>query len=249
MKTIQGGGRFFYPLEEKVGFLSKEESHHLLKVLRAKKGDFIKVINGRGKEFLAKIVDIERCKGEKLAKIELVKTLREATERKPKITALIPALKGDRTEFLVEKATELGIDKIIVFTSDYSVVKPKKGLFNRLSKKILSATKQCGRLFIPEVLEELVTLSSFLKNRKVVGVVGSFEGKEDAIFEFKNKNLEEFFVLVGPEGGFSQEEENLITQSGFTRLRLGQNILRSETAGVVLMGLVCWFFSFLEGST
>ena len=135
---IQGGNRFFFAFEEETGFLSEEESHHLIKVLRKKTGEKIKLINGKGKEYEGKILEIAK-KGKSLkVKVKLLKLLREEEFPSKKIVALIPVLKGDKTEFLVEKGTELGISVFIPFQSDYSAVKSSSRLESVLKKRLLT---------------------------------------------------------------------------------------------------------------
>jgi 16S rRNA (uracil1498-N3)-methyltransferase len=240
---VQGGNRFFFTFEEEEGFLSLEETHHLVRVLRKKEGEKILLINGKGKEFEGEILFILKKGKELQARVKILKVLREEVPSSFKITALIPILKGDKTEFLVEKGTELGISKFIPFYSEFSVAKPGEKLYRRLKAKAISALKQSGRLFLPEIVPPL-SLQEFLSsyNQQIPGFVGmskasfSVESVIKKIFSFQ-----EIFLISGPEGGFSKKEEELLLERGFIPLRMSPHILRAETASIALMSI----FSFL----
>lgn len=237
---IQGGNRFFFTFE-KEGFLPDEESHHLIRVLRKKVGEKIKLIDGKGNEYEGKIVEIIK-KGRKLrARIKLVKLLRKENPPYKKIVAFIPLLKGDKTEFLVEKGTELGINEFIPFQSDYSVAKPSPKLEERLKAKAINALKQSGRLYFPEIkspiiLKKFLSINQFPSSLKLVA-----QPKEgiflDKLME-KITNSKEIVLISGPEGGFSKEEENLLKEIGFISVPLSPYILKAETASLSLMSLI-----------
>lgn len=252
---IQGGNRFFFTFE-KEGFLSEEESHHLIRVLRKKEGERVKLIDGKGNEYEGEIVEILK-KGKKLkAKVKLIKLLRKEKPSPVKIIALIPLLKGDKTEFLVEKGTELGINEFITFRSDYSVVKPFSKLEERLKKKAINALKQSGRLYLPEIkspviLKEFLSENSFSSALKLVALPK--EGISlDELLE-KLVNFKEIILVSGPEGGFSKEEEKLLKEKNFLPILLSPYILKAETASLSLMSFISiiinlWLIKRLEKS-
>ncbi|PMP65656.1 MAG: hypothetical protein C0190_06505 [Thermodesulfobacterium geofontis] len=237
---IQGGNRFFFTFE-KEGFLSEEESHHLIRVLRKKEGDKIKLIDGKGNEYEGKIVEILK-KGKKLkAKVKLIKLLRKEKPLPIKIVALIPLLKGNKTEFLVEKGTELGISEFIPFQSDYCIAKPSHKLEERLKTKAINALKQSGRLYLPEIkpsviLKEFLCENPFSLSLKLVALP---EGGIliDELLE-KLVNFREIILLSGPEGGFSKEEEKILKEKKFIPILLSPYILKAETASLSLMSFI-----------
>ncbi|MDF2954067.1 MAG: 16S rRNA U1498 N3-methylase RsmE [Thermodesulfobacterium sp.] len=238
---IQGGNRFFFAFEEETGFLSEEESHHLIKVLRKKTGEKIKLINGKGKEYEGEILEIAK-KGKSLkVKVKLLKLLREEKFPSKKIVALIPVLKGDKTEFLVEKGTELGISVFIPFQSDYSAVKYSSRLKERLKKKAINALKQSGRLYLPEIkppvnLKEFLAQDTFPSSFKIIALPEegvSLKNLLKGIF-----NSEEIVLISGPEGGFSEEEKKLLKEKSFLSFNLSPYILRAETASLSLMSFI-----------
>ncbi|MCD6489267.1 MAG: 16S rRNA (uracil(1498)-N(3))-methyltransferase [Thermodesulfobacterium sp.] len=238
---IQGGNRFFFTFEEKTGFLSEEESHHLINVLRKKIGEKVKLINGKGKEYEGEILEIAK-KGKFLkVKVKLLKLLREEEIPSKKIVALIPILKGDKTEFLIEKGTELGISEFIPFWSDYSVVKTSSKLNERLKRKVINALKQSGRLYLPEIktpinLKEFLAQDPFSSFLKIVALPEeeiSLKNLLKEIIEFK-----EIVLISGPEGGFSEEEKKLLKEKKFLPFNLSPYILRAETASLSLMSFI-----------
>ncbi len=238
---IQAGNRFFFNFEGSYGLLSEEESHHLLRVLRKKEGEKIRLINGKGEEYEGEIVSIIKKGKSVKAEVRLLRLLRKEKPLPKKIIALIPILKGDKTEFLVEKGTELGITEFIPFQSDYSVVKPSSKLKNRLRVKAINALKQSGRLYLPEI-KPCVILRDFLSANPFPNAFKIIALPEKGInFEtfFKGMvNSKEIVFISGPEGGFSKDEEKLLKDKGFFPLFLSPYILRAETAGFSLMSII-----------
>ncbi|NPA48557.1 MAG: 16S rRNA (uracil(1498)-N(3))-methyltransferase [Thermodesulfobacteria bacterium] len=217
--------------------LSREESHHLREVLRLKEGAAVKLLDLQGREFLGRV--------EKLGREVLVRPeelLRAATPPDFEVSALIPLLKKENLAFLVEKATELGITRIIPYSSSRTIVKPKKNLREKLERRALQSLKQCGRLwpleiFDPLSLEEAAQIEAELK---VVAYEGEKKTPLKPLFEnFSGKSL---LLASGPEGGFSQEEIDLLKEKGFLRASLGPLILRAETAAFYLMCTAHLFF-------
>jgi len=238
---LQAGNRFFFTFEGKIGFLSEEESHHLIRVLRKKEGEKIKLINGMGVEYEGEIIEIVK-KGKTLkAKVKILKLLRKENLPSKKIIALIPLLKGDKTEFLIEKGTELGITKFIPFQSDYTVVKPSSKLKKRLKIKAINALKQSGRLYLPEInspvnLKVFLSENPFSSSFKIVALPGGELYSKD----LANKvfNSKEIVLISGPEGGFSKDEENLLKNQGFISFSISPYILKAETASLSLMSFI-----------
>ncbi|WP_028843071.1 RsmE family RNA methyltransferase [Thermodesulfobacterium thermophilum] len=245
--NLQGGNRFFFEFSGEEGFLSEEESFHLIKVLRKKQGDKLFLIDGQGKEFEAKIEEILKDGKNFKAKVKILKLLREEKPRIPKIIGILPILKGEKTEWLVEKGTELGIDIFIPFYSSFSVAKPSKNLIPRLINKAKQALKQSGRLFMPEILAP-VELKTFLEDfpwkesLKLLGGLGACLKVEELRLKFKKNNTVVF--ITGPEGGFEKTEEELLSKVGFLSLSLAPYVLKAETAFLGLASVI----SFLSTS-
>ncbi len=239
MPHFKAGNRFFF--DPSTNLLPPEETHHLVRVLRHKPGDLILVIDGLGQEFKARIEAVERTKQGEQARVEILELTRKDLPPRIKITALIPILKGDLTEFLVEKGTELGIWRFIPFFSKYTVVKPKKNLTQRLRAKAISALKQSGRLILPEV-GNTADLKTLIENIPAdsLKIIAHPQGElslESLLSLFRKEDLFEVYLISGPEGGFSEDELSLVFEAGFKSLCLSPYILRAETASLALMSI------------
>ncbi len=207
-------------------FFDKEESKHIIKVLRKKDGDILHVTNGLGFLFTTKITLASDAK----CTVEIIKI--EQTE-KPNYTlhlAVAPTKMNDRYEWFLEKATEIGINEITPIICDHSERKIIKT--DRFDKIILAALKQSNQLFLPK-LNEPMTYSEFIKQE--------FEGQKFiAHCEETDKNLlkqaiqpnQSVTLLIGPEGDFSVKEIGLALQNHFIPVSLGNTRLRTETAAI-----------------
>ncbi len=208
-------------------FLSPEEAHHLRDVLRLRPGEEVLLLDTSGREFLGRVERIRR--GEVLVAVgELVRT-----EEPPKeITFLLPLLKKDHLSFLVEKAVELGIKRVMLVKTARTVPHAKEGIREKLYRRAAQALKQCGRLYALEIegplaLEEAAKLPAA---RKVFAYeAGGEKLPAEALV------AESLLVLSGPEGGFSPEEVRKLQEEGFESVTLGRYILRAETAAFYLM--------------
>ena len=202
--------------------ISEEEFRHA-KVLRIQSGDEVNAVDGRGKLYSAIIYMYKRNASITIKDIE-------AEEDKPKdgiILAVAPTKNIARFEWILEKATELGVINIIPLLCEHSErdqLKPE-----RLEKIIVSAMKQCKRLWIPE-LAPLTDFQSMLNHPSPNKFIAhcADQTRHSANELMKSTNL----VLIGPEGDFSDNEIELAINSGFKSLSLGANRLRTETAAI-----------------
>ncbi|NPA67394.1 MAG: 16S rRNA (uracil(1498)-N(3))-methyltransferase [Chlorobi bacterium] len=226
----------FYTPDIKNDFytLSQEESKHCVRVLRLKTGDKVQLINGKGKLFVCEITDDnpKRCS------VKIIETT-EKKERKPfKLhIAVAPVKNINRFEIFLEKATEIGIDKIIPFVSRYSerkTIKPE-----RLEKVIIAATKQSKAFFKP-VLSDLISFEELIntnfKGEKYIAHCYDSDTKKHIkeVYE-KGKDV---LILIGPEGDFSQEEIKQAVSKGFKEISLSDSRLRTETAGITACQII-----------
>lgn len=221
---------FYNEYPDKNTFLNTEESNHCIKVLRKKKGDLINLINGKGDVFTAEILDanFRKCS----YNILNVKK----SERKKNFhshVAISPTKNHDRLEWFVEKSCELGIDEISIVSTKRT--ERKKVNMDRLERKTISALKQSKNLYKTQI-NAIISLSDFLKShQQAVSKFIAFVDHENP------KNLQKqilkganTLVLIGPEGDFTSEEVNLAISNGFQKVSLGNSILRTETAGVIV---------------
>ena len=215
--------------------LSAEESRHVKNVLRLTEGDEVTLFDGSGREYSAVVDHVARDAVH-------VHVVREAvSDREPDIsvTLLVGALKGDKTELVVQKATELGVMRIGVFSSRYCAAYMNENKLERLRRVAREAAKQCLRATVPEVVY-YETLEEALR---------AGEGCWHKLFacEFLPAGGEGLGVLqesvcavVGSEGGFSEEEYETARRLGYAGISLGRRILRAETAAIALASVIMY---------
>ena len=213
--------------------LSGEEFHHLVRVVRARKGAQVRLLDGKGSVYTAAVRDI----GGNEALLDILD--RTVHERPPMIDIAISAIKAPRLDLAIEKCSEIGLRRLIIFSSERSVRKPGKregqGKMERFRRKALSACKQSGQPFFPEIvlfggLEDLI--GHFPDYRQVfLADLGGGSSTEERIDRPEGTVI----GIVGPEGGFTDEESGMIVAAGATILSLGDHRLRSETAAICLL--------------
>jgi 16S rRNA (uracil1498-N3)-methyltransferase len=215
--------------------LSAEESAHCIRVLRLGQGDKVQVIDGKGGFFMAEIAvpEAKKCRLQILEPIEHGKAHHYKTG-----IAIAPTKNMDRFEWFIEKSVEIGIDIIIPLLCHRSERRVLKT--DRLQKLIISTMKQAIIPYQP-VLHELTEFKSFVQKQGACAGNRFVAHCEDT----GKRNLQDVcnagmdaMVLIGPEGDFSPDEISLAIRHGFIPVSLGQNRLRTETAGVVACTIV-----------
>ncbi len=214
--------------------LSEAASRYLISVMRLKSGDSFKTFNGRDGEFVAVITaaDKKRCRA-------IIEKQSRTFSRSPDLWLLFAPLKKDATDFLVEKAVELGVRRLQPVITRYT--NSEKVRLERFEAQIIEAAEQCRRVDLAEIsapcrLEKL--LMRWEKERPLFFMDESGAGKDVATV-FRANPQKSAAVLIGPEGGFSREEAMLLRRCDFVRpVSLGPRILRAETAAAA--ALSCW---------
>lgn len=208
--------------------LNKDDSGHLVRVLRAKAGDTVHLTDGKGYFYECIITDPnpKKC----VVEIKNKKAGNDARPFRLHI-AIAPTKNISRFEWFLEKSTEIGIDVITPLLSGHSERKIIKN--DRLTRILVAAMKQSLKSHLPE-LEEIIKFKDLINKpfngQKFIAYVD--DGLEDELFHICKKNTDTL-VLIGPEGDFSKEEITEAINHGFTPVKLGPSRLRTETAGVV----------------
>ncbi len=214
--------------------LDEADVHHLLHVMRAKANEEIEaVIDGKLYSGLIKSVSP--------LKIAINYEIPSDSEFKNNVTLFFALAKGDKIDFVIQKATELGAHKIVLLKTERSVVKydqkdvaRKLERFNKIAKE---ASEQSHRLVVPEVIgvvdinnipDELLCDINLLAYEKEAGNTKAISAKEG----------QSISVMIGPEGGFSEKEVDLFINKGFKLISLGKRILRTETAAVYALSVI-----------
>ncbi|HYQ56948.1 MAG TPA: 16S rRNA (uracil(1498)-N(3))-methyltransferase, partial [Draconibacterium sp.] len=213
--------------------LNETESKHAIRVLRLEADDEIELIDGKGGFYKAKITDANPKK----CKLSIIGSQTEFGKKDFHLhIAIAPTKNIDRTEWFLEKCTEIGIDEITPILSDHSerkVIKPE-----RLEKILVSAMKQSVKAYLPK-LNELTKLSDLFSQATQTKkfIAHCYDGEKPHL---KNvvKPGDDVLILIGPEGDFSPEEVKLALENGFEEISLGDARLRTETAGVVACHIV-----------
>ena len=214
--------------------LGREQAHYLMTVLRLADGAEVLVFNGRDGEHGATV----RPKGRKAASLEIGAQTREQPAQS-RLDFLFAPLKVGRLEYLVQKATEMGVGRITPVFTDHTQL--HKVNATRLEANILEAAEQCGNLAIPE-LDEAVKLEALLADwdpaRRIIFCNESrlSNNPTETLSRITERDLA---LLVGPEGGFSEREREILTALPFvTPIPLGPRILRADTAAVAALTAV-----------
>ena len=212
---------------------NKEESKHIIRVLRKKEGDYLFLTNGANILFKVQIINAseKRCLVQILSYEEKNKNWNYYLH-----IAIAPTKMNDRFEWFLEKATEIGIDEITPIICDNSERKVIK--LERMQKVIISAVKQSLKYQVPK-LNPLVKFSEFIKNDlKGTKLIAHCENSEKISLKNSIKGKKYITILIGPEGDFSLKEIELALQHQFNPLSLGKSRLRTETAGIVVCNMV-----------
>jgi len=235
----------FFVNEEQIKFpfiqLSGTENYHLNKVSRKKPGEKVWLFDKKGKSYLAKIEDTDISH----TRLFILK-IKEKKEPRVRILLAQVLVKSKAMDLIIQKSTELGIVKIIPVLSARTIVKVENKVDIKLSrwKKIaLAAAKQCGRSDLPSIRPP-IDLGEFLEKKKASKNIFLNEKGGTLLKDVIKKGIpESALVLVGPEGGWTDEEEKKIIQHDYEPVDLGVNILRTETAALCSLGILSHFWN------
>ena len=213
------------------------ESGHILQSRRLRCGDQLLLTNGQGVRATAAVLSIRKKRDGLTVRIES-SVLEERPVVRKTLAAAIP--KGERQSVLLGMATQLGMSAYIPLICEYSVVKYQQKMKDRWRRIVTGACKQCRQCHFP-VIEDARSIRSVLDSSPpdTLIVIGDLEGKsmETANAEI-TPGIREVRMLVGPEGGFSETERQLMSRRNALKLRLSNQVLRTETAAVSLLAAV-----------
>ena len=208
--------------------LDKSQSHYISKVMRIKEGESFSLFNDSG-EWEAKINEIKKG----IVNFIIVKKLKNS-ENNNEIWLAFTPIKLNYLNFMIQKATELGVTKFIPILTERTIVRNLN--LERLSKIIIEASEQSNRIKLPK-LKKLIKLDEFMKLYKDTDIIfGDLNSKNN---EIKIKKDNPLCVLIGPEGDFSEKERKEILNLKNTKsIKINKNILRSETAAVSIISII-----------
>jgi len=221
--------RFFLesPPRSGRGVLAGDEARHLARVLRARVGDEIRVFDGAGGEWCARVAEIGRDE----VTLDIGAALAGAPVAAPSLVLAVALPKGERQKWLVEKLTELGVARLVPLVTARGVAEATPAALERLRRGVIEACKQCGR----SVLMEIGNPASVAEACAAAGgPVILCDPAGPALDAARLSNAAPILGLVGPEGGFTAEEAAAALAAGAIRAWLGPHVLRVETAAVAL---------------
>ena len=214
---------------DKTDTLDKTQSHYLIKVMRIKKDDFFSLFNKNG-EWEAKVLGTSKG----IVEFKIVKQLRKKESSKQLWLAFSP-IRSNYQNFMIQKATELGVTKFLPIIFDRSVVRKINN--KRLEKIVIEASEQSNRLNIP-VIEDVQDLKTFLKVNSMHLIFTDLNSENDKVDKSKLTD-KPICIIIGPEGDFSESErEEILSFNDVQALKINDNILRSETAVISAISII-----------
>lgn len=220
---------FSLVVNDKVGLLTDEEHHHCKNVLRLGVGDKVRVINGKGVEYMGEIT--HQAKNETHVSIHTYNKVKNEIHLN---VAVAPPKSGERLEWMIEKLTEIGVEKIVFIKTQRS--ERKHVNWERCHKIALSAVKQSQRVWLPQ-LHEVNSLAQFFEaHQSINGYFGYLPPQgtlplfSELLLQNRPTNESDVWFLVGPEGDFTPDEVNLCLHNRAIGASLGKYVLRTETA-------------------
>ncbi|MEX0977205.1 MAG: 16S rRNA (uracil(1498)-N(3))-methyltransferase [Pirellulales bacterium] len=226
------------PIQGESARLVAGEAHHLLHVMRATPGDLLTLFDDSGAEFTARVERVGR------ADVELAVISRLVVDRELKfaLTLGVALPKGDRQRYLVEKATELGVARLVPLESEHAIDRATPSTLEKLRRAVIEASKQCGRnrlmeISAPQSLDEFLAAATTGGVRLIAHPGG--RGCADALAALlPPESAPPVALAIGPEGGFTQAEVALAESCGWQTVDLGPRVLRVETAAVALVSVL-----------
>lgn len=208
------------------------EAHHAARVKRLTEGDTVELLDGRGWRGLAAVIGVTKAaKGEWVLAVEVRETVEEEPTR-PQVHVLASPPKGERLEEMIDQLSQAGAASWSPLVAARTVVSPRAGKMLRAERVASEAAKQCGRLWTMSIGEP-VRLADALARTDPRLVLADPSGGP-----FTYEDEAQIALLVGPEGGFAEEELGAAAKAGASVCRFGRHVMRVETAAVVATGVI-----------
>lgn len=238
--------RLFMPIdkiEDDLIVIDASDAHYLINVLRLEEQDNLIIFDGKGTEYLVEIIKINNNQVEGLIK----ETNLSGSDTGINVSLIQSIAKGDKMDYIIQKCTEIGVNKIIPVITERTIVKldekKKKTRKQRWQKIAIEAAKQSKRTIVPEISEVLTfeqLIEEIPENEKTL--VLWEEEKETKLKDYlkEQENIKNINIIIGPEGGLSPKEVKQLLDKGVQSASLGSKILRTETAGLVALTIVLY---------
>lgn len=231
-------------ISEKI-YLNEEQSRHITKSLRMKKGDMLTVCTGDGNDYGCIIDDINKDG----ARLAVCYKQASDSEADIKVSLYQGVPKGDKFEDIIQKCTELGVYEIIPVLTKRCVSRPQEKQAEkkrqRYARIALEAAQQSGRGIVPEI-KKMTELKTAVSQCEAEIKIVFYEGGGEPLSALIKKGAKSAAVFIGPEGGFEKEEVELLKQNGAVAATLGKRILRTQTAPVAALSAIMLLTGNLE---
>lgn len=231
--------RYFVKEKNNQNFiLENTDIHHIKKVMRCKNNDKIEIVYDK-KVYLCNIDDIDTLT------LSIIDSYEEERESNIELTIAVSLVQEQKFDLILQKLTELGVNNIIPVKTERSIVKLDKSKEEK--KKIRwenickEASEQSHRVTIPKV-HNIISLKELLNQKKELNLICSLNEKTKPLEEYLTKDLKNILFVIGPEGGFSNKEEQFLTENGFESTTLGKRVLRVETAAIYVASIINYVY-------
>ena len=232
--------RFFVetPIAGSTARLVDAEAQHLSRVMRASVGDEVTLFDGSGAEFIGRVQKLEKAG----VLLEVIQRQEISRELPFDLTLAVALPKGDRQKWLVEKATELGVTRLVPLITQRGVAQPVEQALERLARQSIEAAKQCGRNWLLQVAEPRAAEEYFAAEKIASPNSSTWIAHPGGVFPAtlgwtsaaSGAGRAALTIAIGPEGGFTDEEVASALAANWQKVSLGERILRIETAALAL---------------
>lgn len=218
--------------------LENTDIHHIKKVMRCKNNDKIEIVYDK-KIYLCNIDDIETLE------LSIIDTYEEDRQSNINLTIAVALVQEQKFDLILQKLTELGVNKIIPVKTERSIVKidsskeeKKKIRWQTICKE---ASEQSHRVTIPEIAN-IMTMKQLLNNKEQLNLICSLNDKTKPLEQYLTNNIKDILFVIGPEGGFAKKEEEFLIENGFESTSLGKRVLRVETAAIYVASIINYVY-------
>lgn len=222
-------------LSEDIFSLSQEDSYHIKTVMRMKLGDKIEVVNNNT-VYITKIIELD-----KIVKSQIVEKLSNINELEKKVTICQSLVKEQKMDLILQKCTELGAYSFIPLNTKNSIVKLDNSnkKTDRWQKIVKEASEQSKRNIIPKI-ENVINIKDLAKldyDLKILCTVNEVSRSLKNVLQNTN-SYDTIIIVIGPEGGFTRDEEKYLIDNGYLSTTLLKSVLRTETAGIAALSMI-----------
>ena len=223
--------------------IAGEKSHYVTRVLRLQTGDRMILFDGSGSEWKAKIIDTKRNR----LLLELEESATPDRESPINLTLIQSISRSQRMDLVMQKSTELGVTRIVPVFSTNTIVKMNE---DKIEKKInhwrnilISASEQSGRTKIPDLISPIQLETECLKRYKSdLSIFYDTTGKDS----YDANNPKDITAVIGPEGGFTEDEKQMAIDAGYMVMQSGPRLLRTETAPIMALSILQYLYGDLS---